>query len=779
VELQGLTSGFFLNRTIAQVLPTGLSTTQFNVMLPQGWSNVSTTADSGTATTVNVMVAFDSNARYDLAIDNISLTSSGTGQAYNVGLYFGSRVDTGTRFTNTWIGGATEYSYFFAVGGINVEFDKGWRSDGAGVAGIYWRVSGADSFGIANGTVDNGRSGYGSPSSGAAVMLDNAACASGAGIHFTSRNVKIEINTSLTPGLGAFTMYDCPSSMGLFLMDLENTWVAPASSGTAGFNFPSFVMSPANDGVLGLSILNGAFPSGVGANTTTRWVGIPELLRKDIYGPAGWIPLLSYAPSTNSDSRYWVMKSPISLIGDVNVSQLWQDGIQASDFLYSDTSFAALPNGTTLFAGQILAPPAYWNGANGKRYALDVVYQTGTTGTPNGGATTCTGSGGTSILHCSSATDLSVGQRITIGTDTNKTINYVDATNPSAVLVNLLSNIGSTYSTATTLSFSAPVLASEIQMPTKTSAAPTTLTWSQGDMEENSGAAANGVAAWVNVAAGTPGTWAGVPLGNSSGQIAPSQISGTTGSGNVVLASGPTFTGNTTTFANGAAAEQDVVIQPGTGGEQIGALGWNSFSGTSEWKLKKDTNNYLHLTDVVNSLDRVVVYQNGNTNLNAGGGANAVVLNGTANSGTGGLLVESGGSSPAAVLTVTGSGNTTATGFVAGKFMIGSGTMTLATGAAAGTSPSIACASSHVCDGVSGTVTLTTGTSPTTGTLATLSFPNTHANYANCIVDVLQSGVGRVTTASWSESTTAVTLTANAALTASTAYTVKYWCGGN
>jgi hypothetical protein len=50
---------------------------------------------------------------------------------------------------------------------------------------------------------------------------------------------------------------------------------------------------------------------------------------------------------------------------------------------------------------------------------------------------------------------------------------------------------------------------------------------------------------------------------------------------------------------------------------------------------------------------------------------------------------------------------------------------------------------------------------------------------ANCIVDVLQSGVGRVATATWSESTTAVTLTANAALTASTAYAVKYWCGGN
>jgi hypothetical protein len=36
-----------------------------------------------------------------------------------------------------------------------------------------------------------------------------------------------------------------------------------------------------------------------------------------------------------------------------------------------------------------------------------------------------------------------------------------------------------------------------------------------------------------------------------------------------------------------------------------------------------------------------------------------------------------------------------------------------------------------------------------------------------------------ITTNTWSESTTAITITANAAPAASTAYTVKYWCGGN
>jgi len=115
---------------------------------------------------------------------------------------------------------------------------------------------------------------------------------------------------------------------------------------------------------------------------------------------------------------------------------------------------------------------------------------------------------------------------------------------------------------------------------------------------------------------------------------------------------------------------------------------------------------------------------------------------------------------------------------VSGKFFMGTGTTTLATGAAAGSSPSIACTTNHVCDGVSGTVTLTTGSSPATGTLATISFPSTHTNYANCMVTAA-SATAVITTTTWTESTTAITITANAALTASTAYTVKYWCGGN
>jgi len=529
VEIDGLTNGFYLNHAILQVSSTGLSGTGFQATLPFGGRDVSRTADSGTATTVNVVFSIPSSARYQQSISNIAVTSNNRVPAqvsnYQVAFYFGARVDTGTHVSNTWVAGATKYSYYFASGGINVDFDKGWRSDGAGVSGIYWRVSGSDSFGIANGTVDNKQFGP-FPSSGAAVIFDNANCSPQTGIHFTSRNMKIEINTTLTPGLGAFTMYDCPStpSMEAFWLDFENTWVAPASTTAPGFNFTSFAMSPPNDAALHLSIVNGGFPSGSGPNKTTRWVGIPQLLRNDIYGAAGRIPLLSYAPSTNSDGRYPGFRTPISLIGDVNISQLWQYGIHASSFLYSDTSFAALPNATTLFAGQILAPPAYWSGANGQRYAISVVYKTGTTGTLNGGRTTCSGTANAYILTCNSAEDLSAGQRVTIGTDQNKTINYVDATDPNAVLIQLTSKLAASYSSQP-LSFSAPVLGPEIQMPTKSAASPSTLAWSRGDMEQNAAAQANGIAAWVNVAPGTPGSWAGIPLGDSNGRISASQLS--------------------------------------------------------------------------------------------------------------------------------------------------------------------------------------------------------------------------------------------------------------
>jgi hypothetical protein len=267
-------------------------------------------------------------------------------------------------------------------------------------------------------------------------------------------------------------------------------------------------------------------------------------------------------------------------------------------------------------------------------------------------------------------------------------------------------------------------------------------------------------------------TSASVLSSNASSQL--------TAATNITTTTSSTLGGSANLFNNASAATNVVEIQAGTSGAQTEELQWQNYSGTAEWDNSVDTSYTYHIQDAAHSnLDRITIYQGGgNTNINAGSGAYEVCLNCAANSGTAGLVLQNGASSPSTVLTVTGSGNTTATGFVSGKFFMGSSTMTLATGAAAGSSPSIACATSHVCDGVSGTVTLTTGTSPTTGTLGTISFPNTHTNYANCIVTT--EGAGAVlTTDTWTESTTAITITANTALTASTAYTVKYWCGGN
>jgi hypothetical protein len=264
-----------------------------------------------------------------------------------------------------------------------------------------------------------------------------------------------------------------------------------------------------------------------------------------------------------------------------------------------------------------------------------------------------------------------------------------------------------------------------------------------------------------------------------SGGASPAQVAKVDSSGNISNAGTLTSVGNIA-VVNNAAAEADVVVQPGSSADQNGAFELNSYAGTAEWKLKKDASNYFRLNDAVNALDRLVLFQNGSTTLNAGAGANAVAINNTSGSGTGGLIVYGGGSSYAtAELTVTGSGNVTANGFLSGKFAMGLGTMTMAAGSAAGTGATLACAASHVCDGVSGTATLTTGTSPATGTVGTLTFPNTHTNQANCVVSVQLSGAGLISSVGWSESTTAVTLTANAALAASTAYSVRYWCGGD
>jgi len=528
-------TGISINNTVAQVV--AASSDSFTVVVPFMPASTGAVIDKGTVTTINVMFASDVRSRYYEDLRDISFRNQrGIPKSNYAGVdfYFGSRVDSGTKVWGAWSGGALYYGFYFSQGGIDIDFDKGWRADDPGIAGIYWRVSGGDNFGIANGTV--------STNSGAGVMLDNSACGQGNMVRFTSRNMGMEVeNAGLAPGLGMFMLLDCPKDVFpvQFAIDMENTRTAPDRGAV---NFPTIVMTPPNDLALNLNIVNGIFPNGVSPNKTERWVGIPSLTRYDASGPQGEIPSLVYAPaltsSGNLGTNYNSQRAMSQCIGDCNIGQLWQYGIHASAFLYSDTAFAALPNATTLFAGQILAPPSYWLEAGG-RYVFDVVYKPGTAGVPNGGETTCQSTNHGWQLVCSSANDLSIGQHVNVGTVRDAMITRIDATDPTGVLLTLNENAG-TISTATPMSFHPPELGPEIQLPTKSRTIPNSDGWEKGDIVENGSATSNGTAAWVNVTGGKQGTWAGIPLGDGNGKINSSQITDATGTGSVVLAKAPT-----------------------------------------------------------------------------------------------------------------------------------------------------------------------------------------------------------------------------------------------
>jgi hypothetical protein len=176
-------------------------------------------------------------------------------------------------------------------------------------------------------------------------------------------NIKTEI-AGLASGMGIYTMLDCPAFANgeQFFLDMEGVWNSINSAGTVGNNYSSFAMIPANDVALNLAILNSQMQAGSGSNTTQRFIGLPALARNDLTGATGFITSLFYAPPFKSAGIYVpYQQSLMQSIGDSNFNQIYQYGIPASTFLYSDTAYAALPNATTLNAGQILAPPAYWS----------------------------------------------------------------------------------------------------------------------------------------------------------------------------------------------------------------------------------------------------------------------------------------------------------------------------------------------------------------------------------------------------------------------------------
>jgi hypothetical protein len=160
-------------------------------------------------------------------------------------------------------------------------------------------------------------------------------------------------------------------------------------------------------------------------------------------------------------------------------------------------------------------------------------------------------------------------------------------------------------------------------------------------------------------------------------------------------------------------------------------------------------------------------------------GANYVCINCDNNSGTSGFVVENGtGSSPSVEFQVTGSGNTTATGFLASKGWFGNYSATFTAGAAAGTSPTIGCLSGHTCTNIQGTVSIKTGTSTTTGTIVTINFGHTQNNDLDCATDFQLAGSGHLTTYDATSSTTGLVIATDGFTpAASTTYTLTYTCG--
>jgi hypothetical protein len=173
------------------------------------------------------------------------------------------------------------------------------------------------------------------------------------------------------------------------------------------------------------------------------------------------------------------------------------------------------------------------------------------------------------------------------------------------------------------------------------------------------------------------------------------------------------------------------------------------------------------------------IVSSGNMHLDAAAGAYYVCINCDNNTGTSGFVVQNGtGSSPTTEFQVTGSGNTTATGYLSSKGWFGNYTASYTAGAAAGTSPTIACATTHTCTNIQGTYSIKTGTSPTTGTLVTINLNHTQNNILDCSSDLWLPGTGHILTYELTNSTTStIVVTLDAALTASTTYYFTYVCG--
>ena len=262
-------------------------------------------------------------------------------------------------------------------------------------------------------------------------------------------------------------------------------------------------------------------------------------------------------------------------------------------------------------------------------------------------------------------------------------------------------------------------------------------------------------------------------LGNSS--VTDTYLAGTV--------HGTSFTGNaataTTTTGNAATATALAAI-PGqcssgnyatgisaAGTANCGAVQYSQLGGTVTTWNQNTTGTAAGIT------------QAASIHIDNSAGANYVCINCDNNTGTSGFVVQNGtGSSPTTEFQVTGSGNTTATGFLASKGWFGNYAATFTAGAAAGSSPTIGCLSGHTCTNIQGTVSILTGTATTTGTIVTVNFNHTQNNDLDCATDFQLAGTGHLTTYDATSSTSGLVIATDGFTpAASTTYTLTYTCG--
>jgi len=244
---------------------------------------------------------------------------------------------------------------------------------------------------------------------------------------------------------------------------------------------------------------------------------------------------------------------------------------------------------------------------------------------------------------------------------------------------------------------------------------------------------------------------------------------------NYALLASPIFTGTPsaptqTTGDNTTALATDVFVNA-----SITAGGFLTTSSASSTYAPKASPTFSGTVTVPTE----TIVSSGNMHLDAAAGAYYVCINCDNNTGTSGFVVQNGtGSSPTTEFQITGSGNTTATGYLSSKGWFGNYTASYTAGAAAGTSPTIACATTHTCTNIQGTYSIKTGTSPTTGTLVTINLNHTQNNILDCSSDLWLPGTGHILTYELTNSTTStIVVTLDAALTASTTYYFTYVCG--